>query len=45
MKQTGPPRIRTLENDDRESYEGHDGIGPYLFIVVLGAVLLIMIYA
>jgi hypothetical protein len=45
MKLPGAPRIRTTENAARESYQGDDGVGPYLFIVVLGAVLLIMIYA
>jgi hypothetical protein len=34
-----------MKDTTRESYEGDDGMGPYFFIVVLGAVLLIMIYA
>ena len=45
MKLMGPPRIQTTKDTARESYEGDDGIGPYVFIVVLGAVLFILIYA
>jgi hypothetical protein len=44
MKRNGVPKMSLMSDDTRQSDNEHEAMSPYFFIVVLGAVILLLIF-